>query len=82
METRTTVKKKTIMYNFSDKHIEYIKKCIDCEINVAEGAIRAGKTVDNIYAFAYELRNTKDRIHLATGSTVANAKLNIGDANG
>ncbi|MEF9919457.1 MAG: PBSX family phage terminase large subunit, partial [Eubacterium sp.] len=31
---------------------------------------------------AYELRNTQDRIHLATGSTVANAKLNIGDANG
>ncbi|MEG0277363.1 MAG: PBSX family phage terminase large subunit [Coprobacillus sp.] len=82
METKTVRKKRTIPYNFSEKHIGYIKNCIECEINVAEGAIRAGKTVDNIYAFAYELRNTEDRIHLATGSTVANAKLNIGDANG
>lgn len=50
--------------------------------NIAEGAIRAGKTVDNVFAFAYELKTTKDKLHLATGSTVANAKLNIGDANG
>lgn len=50
--------------------------------NVAEGAVRAGKTVDNIFAFAHELKTTPDRIHLATGSTVANAKLNIGDCNG
>lgn len=46
------------------------------------GAVRAGKTVDNIYAFAHELKTTPDKIHLATGSTSANAKLNIGDANG
>ncbi|MEG2329273.1 hypothetical protein [Anaerorhabdus sp.] len=82
METKTVRKKRTIPYNFSEKHIGYIKNCIECEINVAEGTIRAGKTVDNIYAFAYVLRNTEDRIHLATGSTVDNAKLNIGDANG
>ena len=75
-------KKKTIQYRFGQKHIDYIRKCAQCTINVAEGAVRAGKTVDNVYAFAHELRFTKDRIHLATGSTVANAKLNIGDANG
>lgn len=46
------------------------------------GAVRAGKTVDNVYAFAHELKTTPDKIHLATGSTSANAKLNIGDANG
>lgn len=50
--------------------------------NIAEGAVRAGKTVDNVFAFAMELLDSQDRIHLATGSTVANAKLNIGDANG
>ncbi|WP_347562676.1 PBSX family phage terminase large subunit [Clostridium sp. HBUAS56010] len=44
--------------------------------------MRAGKTVDNVFAFAHELKTTPDRIHLATGSTVGNAKLNIGDANG
>lgn len=75
-------KRKTIPFNFSDKHIDYIRKCADNTYNIAEGAVRAGKTVDNIYAFAHELRTTRDRLHLATGSTAANAKLNIGDANG
>lgn len=75
-------KRKTIPFNFSDKHIDYIRKCKDNTYNIAEGAVRAGKTVDNVFAFAHELRTTKDRLHLATGSTVANAKLNIGDANG
>lgn len=74
--------KKTIPFNFGDKHIAYIRACETAMYNVAEGAVRAGKTVDNIFAFAHELKTTPDRIHLATGSTVANAKLNIGDANG
>ena len=73
-----TVKKKTIEFKFSEKHKEYIRKCHECSYNVAEGAVRAGKTVDNIFAFAHELKATPDRIHLATGSTVGNAKLNIG----
>lgn len=77
-----TVKKKTIPFQFSKKHINYIRKCTTSTFNVAEGAVRAGKTVDNVYAFAHELKTTKDKIHLATGSTGANAKLNIGDANG
>ena len=75
-------KKKTIPFRFSDKHKNYIRKCAECTYNVAEGAVRAGKTVDNVFAFAHELKTTPDRIHLATGSTMANAKLNIGDANG
>lgn len=75
-------KKKTIPFNFSDKHKEYIRKCAKNTFNFAEGAVRAGKTIDNIYAFAHELKTTPDKIHLATGSTIANAKLNIGDANG
>ena len=75
-------KKKTIGFNFSEKHKEYIRLCKECSYNVAEGAVRAGKTVDNIFAFAHEIKTTPDRIHLATGSTVGNAKLNIGDANG
>lgn len=73
---------RTIPYKFSQKHLDYIRKCADAEINVAEGAVRAGKTIDNIFAFAHEIKTAPDRIHLATGSTVANAKLNIGDANG
>lgn len=76
------VKKKTIEFHFSEKHREYIRRCRQCSYNVAEGAVRAGKTVDNIFAFAHELKTAPDRIHLATGSTVGNAKLNIGDCNG
>lgn len=75
-------KKKTVPFNFGPKHIDYIRKCVNCTYNIAEGAVRAGKTVDNIYAFAHELETCPDRLHLATGSTAANAKLNIGDANG
>ena len=75
-------KKQTLKYVFSEKHKEYIRSCVSCEFNVAEGAVRAGKTVDNVYAFAHELKTAPDRIHLATGSTVGNAKLNIGDCNG
>lgn len=73
---------RTIPFLFSQKHLDYIRECANNEINVAEGAVRAGKTIDNIFAFAHELKTTPDRIHLASGATVANAKLNIGDCNG
>lgn len=75
-------KKQRIRYNFGPEHKEYIRNCHGNMYNVLEGAVRSGKTVDNIYAFAHELMITPDRIHLATGSTMGNAKLNIGDANG
>lgn len=69
-------------YRFSPKHREYMRKSLSSVMNVAEGAVRAGKTVDNVFAFAYLLETAPDRFHLATGATIANAKLNIGDCNG
>lgn len=75
-------KTKTLNFIFGDKHKEYMRRSRGATINVAEGAVRAGKTVDNVFAFAYELESTPDKLHLATGSTIANAKLNIGDCNG
>lgn len=76
-------KTKTIRANFSEKHKEYIKKAVESTLSVAEGSVRAGKTVDNVFAFAYLIDSgVPDRFHLATGSTAANAKLNIGDCNG
>lgn len=75
-------KRKTIPFSFGDKHKDYIRACRENTYNFAEGAVRAGKTIDNVFAFANELKRTKDKIHLASGSTLANAKLNIGDANG
>lgn len=75
-------KSKKLKYIFSNKHIQYMCKSRNCIINVAEGAVRAGKTVDNVFAFADELERSPDKIHLASGSTIGNAKLNIGDCNG
>ena len=75
-------RKKSIEYHFSEKHMHYIRECEHNMYNIAEGAVRAGKTVDNVYAFAHELKTHPDKLHLATGSTAANAKLNIGDCNG
>lgn len=72
----------TLNFQFGEKHRQYMKRCRQCQINVAEGAVRAGKTVDNVFVFADELERTPDKIHLASGSTMANAKLNIGDCNG
>lgn len=67
---------------FSRKHKEYIRKGLESKMSVAEGSVRAGKTIDNcILACAY-LETSKDMVHLATGSTIANAKMNIGFANG
>ena len=51
-------------------------------MSVAEGSIRSGKTIDNCIIAAAILEDTPDKIHLASGSTLANAKMNIGDCNG
>lgn len=81
-ESRPLRKRKTIPFRFGDKHKAYIRACRYNTYNILEGAVRSGKTIDNVFAFAHELMTTPDKIHLATGSTIANAKLNIGDANG
>lgn len=77
-----TKRKQSVTYNWSEKHIDYIRLCENNMYNFAEGAVRAGKTVDNVYAFAHDLKTHPSKIHLASGSTSANAKLNIGDCNG
>ncbi len=69
-------------YNFGIKHRKYMARAYTSVINVAEGAVRAGKTIDNVFVFASLLEKSPDRIHLATGSTLGNAKINIGDCNG
>ena len=81
--TNNFTSKKTILFRFSEKHKEYIRKCRECSATTWQtGAVRAGKTVDNVFAFAHELKTTPDKIHLATGPTMANAKMNIADRNG
>lgn len=67
---------------FAEKHKEYIKNARFNKMSVAEGAIRSGKTIDHCIIAAMYLEKCRDKIHLATGSTIANAKLNIGVCNG
>ncbi len=69
-------------YVFSEPHREYMRRAMKSVISVAEGAVRAGKTVDNVFVFAALLERSPDKFHLATGSTLGNAKLNIADCNG
>lgn len=67
---------------FSPKHKTYIKQALHNRMCVAEGAIRSGKTIDHCIIAAAYLEQTPDKYHLASGSTIGNAKLNIGVCNG
>ena len=67
---------------FSDKHKNYIKTSLNYKQSVAEGAVRSGKTIDHCIIFSMYLETCEDKIHLASGSSLPNAKLNIGDCNG
>ncbi len=69
-------------YIFGGRHCDYMRRAYRSTVNVAEGAVRAGKTVDNVFVFAALLEKSPDKFHLATGSTLGNAKLNLGDCNG
>lgn len=69
-------------YNWSDKHIQYMRRTQSCAMNIAEGSIRSGKTTDNVFCFAYDLKKSKDKLHLATASTQPTAKVVIGDCDG
>lgn len=78
-----TEKTQTINWKpFSQKHKDYIKNAQYNKMSVAEGAIRSGKTIDNCIIAAMYLEVCEDKIHLATGATLGNAKLNIGVCNG
>lgn len=68
--------------DFSEKHKRYIYNALNNKMNVAEGAIRSGKTIDHCIIAAAYLEKCRDKIHLASGSTIGNAKLNIGVCNG
>ena len=71
-----------IPFCFGEKHRDYMRRCLGASVCVAEGAVRSGKTVDHVFVFAKLLEDAPDRLHLATGPTLANARLNIGSCNG
>lgn len=78
----TIERRRTLIYNWSDKHKDYMRKTQSCAMNVAEGSIRSGKTTDNVFCFAHDLKRSKDKLHLATASTQPTAKVVIGDCDG
>lgn len=73
---------KTLSYNWSEKHKDYIRRATECSMNIAEGSVRSGKTTDNVFCFAHDLKRSKDKLHLATASTQSTAKIIIGDCDG
>lgn len=66
----------------NQKQIDYIQKTRDCWMNVAEGGKRAGKNIINLIAWAGCIEKHPDKLHLAAGVTIAQAKMNILDSNG
>ncbi len=64
------------------KQSEYVKRCMTCWLNVAEGGKRAGKNILNTLAYGAVLEDHPDRLHLVAGVTLATAKMNVIDSNG
>lgn len=67
---------------FSQKQKDYVQKALVSKMSVAEGAIRSSKTVLHCIIACAFLETCPDKIHLASGSSLPNAKMNIGDCNG
>ena len=55
-------RKRTIPWNFSEKQKTYLERCRSATYNFAEGAVRSGKTVCNILAFARALEESPGSI--------------------
>ena len=66
----------------NQKQINYIRRCSTSWLNVAEGGKRAGKNLINLLAWAGTIEKHPDKLHLAAGVTIAQAKMNILDSNG
>lgn len=64
------------------KQADYIRRCRDSWLNVAEGGKRAGKNIINLIAYAMCLEVHPDKLHLVAGVSLAAAKMNAIDSNG
>ncbi|MFD3274571.1 PBSX family phage terminase large subunit [Paenibacillus dendritiformis] len=64
------------------KQADYIRRCVDSWLNVAEGGKRAGKNIINLIAYAMCLEVHPDKLHLVAGVSLAAAKMNAIDSNG
>lgn len=64
------------------KQAEYIKRCQESWLNIAEGGKRGAKNVTNGLAFCVALETHPNRLHLIGGYDTSSAKLNILDCDG
>jgi PBSX family phage terminase large subunit len=67
---------------FNEKQINYLRRCQDNWLNVAEGGKRGSKNVINALAFCILLENHPDKLHLLAGVSIASVKINIIDCGG
>lgn len=67
---------------FTVKQHEYLVRCLDSWLNVAEGGKRGGKNVLQTMAFCIGLDDHPNRLHLVAGVSGATAGLNILDCDG
>lgn len=67
---------------FNEKQANYIRRCQDSWLNVAEGGKRAGKNIINLIAYAMCLEVHPDKLHLVAGVSMAATKMNAIDSNG
>lgn len=66
----------------TQNQIDYIRRSENAWLSVAEGGKRAGKNLINLLAWASCIERHPDKLHLAAGVTIAQAKMNILDSNG
>lgn len=66
----------------STRQHKYLLKTFNSWLNVAEGGKRGGKNVLNALAFALNLEEHPDKLHLIAGVNVAAAKINVIDCDG
>jgi PBSX family phage terminase large subunit len=67
---------------FTARQKEYMYRCYDSWLNVAEGGKRGSKNVLQTTIFCGMLETHKNRIHLIAGVSTATARLNILDCDG
>jgi len=76
------VRKINLIAPLSTNQYEYLQRVKHSWFNVAEGGKRGGKNVLNVLAFAMELEEHPNRLHLIGAVSIGNAKLNIVDCDG
>lgn len=67
---------------FTERQVDYLRKCLASWFNVAEGGKRGGKNVLQTMAFCIALEYHPNRLHLVSGVSITTAKLNIIDCDG